>query len=161
VHLVTGMAVAWPFGWLWFQLNESLIESGISMRWLPCGGGAPLYHTLSPSECRSCGVGPAEFTFARPAYLAPVSSRQKLVAFRVRVEEYEALKRAVSGEGSCSVSEFARKAILHRISALREIRPRLEAVAQELQDLSDEVKALSVDAVNLPASKGTRKRRPR
>jgi hypothetical protein len=90
-----------------------------------------------------------------------VSSRQKLVAFRVRAEEYEALKRAALGEGSSSISEFARTAILDRISALLQIRSRLAALAQELQQLSDEVKALSVDAVNLPSGKNTRKRRPR
>jgi hypothetical protein len=81
-----------------------------------------------------------------------VNSRQKLVAFRVRAEEYEAL-RAILGEGSCSLSEFARIAIFHRASSLRQIRARLGAVAQELQNLSAELKALSVDAGNLPASR--------
>jgi hypothetical protein len=90
-----------------------------------------------------------------------VSSRQKLVVFRVRAEEYEALKRLALGEGSSSISEFARTAILHQISALLQIRSRLAALAQELQELSNEVRALSVDAVNLASSKNTRKRRPR
>ena len=56
-----------------------------------------------------------------------------MVAFRVRAEEYEALKRAVLGEGSGSVSEFARLAIFHRASYLGQIRSRLGAIAQELQ----------------------------
>jgi len=77
----------------------------------------------------------------------------------VRAEEYEAL-RAVLGEASCSLSEFARIAIFHRASSLRQIRARLGAVAQELQNLSAEVKALSADTINLPASKGDRKDGP-
>jgi hypothetical protein len=81
-----------------------------------------------------------------------VTSRQKLVAFRLRAEEYEAL-RAVVDEGSCSVSEFARTAIFDRVSSLRQIRSRLGAVARELQKLSAEVRALRADAANLPATK--------
>ena len=75
----------------------------------------------------------------------------------MRAEEYEALKRAVLGEGSRSISEFARRAIFQRVNSLRQIRSRLEAVAQELQRLSAEVRALSAEAINLPANKGTRK----
>lgn len=89
-----------------------------------------------------------------------MNSRRKLVAFRVRAEEYEALKRAVLGEGSCSISEFARIAIFQRVTSLRQIRSRLGAVAQELQRLSAEVRALSVDVVSSPASKEARKHGP-
>jgi hypothetical protein len=121
---------------------------------------APASPHIEPERVPIYGMGSKEFTFARPEYFFPVSSRQKLVAFRVRAEEYEALKRAVSGEGSGSISEFARTAILHRISELRQIRSRLAELAQELQKLSDEVKVLSVEAVNLP-SRTPRKRRLR
>jgi hypothetical protein len=81
-----------------------------------------------------------------------MTARQKLVAFRLRAEEYEAL-RAVVGEGSCSISEFARTAIFHRVSSQRQIRSRLAAVARELQKLSAEVRALRADAANLPVTK--------
>jgi hypothetical protein len=83
-----------------------------------------------------------------------------MVAFRVRAEEYEALKRAALGQGSGSVSEFARLAIFHRASYLGQIRSRLGAVAQELQKLSAEVRALSAELVTFPATKETRKLRP-
>jgi hypothetical protein len=81
-----------------------------------------------------------------------MTSRRKLVAFRLRAKEYEAL-HAIAGEGSCSVSEFARTAIFHRVSSLRQIRSRLAAVARELQKLTAEVRALRADAANIPATK--------
>jgi hypothetical protein len=100
---------------------------------------------------------PKSSTSAQPTLFVPVNPRQKLVAFRVRAEEYDALKRAVLGEGSRSVSEFARRAIFQRVNSLRQIRSRLGAVAQELQRLTAEVRALSTEAINPPAAKGTRK----
>jgi len=126
----------------------------------PTGAVSLLHYSVlleMSTSARGAARLPVVIDFAQPTLFVPVNPRQKLVAFRVRTEEYDALRRAVLGEGSGSISEFARRAIFQRVNSLRQIRSRLGAVAQELQRLSAEIRALSAEAINLAASKGTRK----
>jgi hypothetical protein len=85
-----------------------------------------------------------------------VTSRQKIVAFRLRAEEYEDLKRAVTGDGSFNLSEFARLAIFYRVAYLEEMRSRLCAVVQELQKLTADVTSLASELMTSGAKRNIR-----
>ena len=78
-----------------------------------------------------------------------VSTRKKLVTFRLSGEEYEALKKFCISSGARSISDFARETILERMahktprgilsSDLTMLSSSLEEIDTLLKDLSGRI----------------------
>jgi len=66
--------------------------------------------------------------------MAIYSPRTRLVNFRLSEEEYQTLKEAAQQQGARSISDFARAAILHSVTA-----PRREANQLDLAGLDRKV----------------------
>ena len=88
---------------------------------------------------------------------APDRSRNKLIAFRLAAEEYEAVRRHCASSGERSVSDFMRSTILNRIATPRRsfVTGDLVTLASALGSLDSELKDLSgkISAILGPGDK--------
>jgi len=75
--------------------------------------------------------------------MIPSTRRTKTVAFRLSLDEYQALETACRASGSRSLSDLARTAVQQWIQATSEsIAPDLASVEQRLQTLGQEINRL-------------------
>jgi hypothetical protein len=76
-----------------------------------------------------------------------INSRNKLVTFRLSLEEFESLRSFCISKGARSVSEFARDAILHQINGSGAQRTfvsgDLVTLSSALEDIDIALKNLS------------------
>jgi len=76
-----------------------------------------------------------------------MKTRSRLVTFRLSTEEYEQLEQVCVSSGSRSISEFARSAVMHRVSTRTSQKPSLgedlATLSERLRELDTALKELS------------------
>jgi hypothetical protein len=92
-----------------------------------------------------CQNPPADEARTGANVMAFISSRKKLVTFRLSSEEYEALKKYCISSGARSVSDFARETILERISQTKTPRSILSSDLMMLSSSLEEIDAALKD----------------
>lgn len=78
--------------------------------------------------------------------MAILAARKRIVTFRLTDTEFAALRRVCEVAGSRSISDFAREAVMQRVSSQGTTKPipndDLRALTHRLEDLADGVREL-------------------